>query len=166
MTTLSARGPVHAPRVIAVSAMAILVAFLMQTSVLPAVGLSAAVPVVFAVIVLLGVVLGGRTAAVCGFLAGLLLDVTGVGVLGVGALVGTLVGAAAGRIRVDRWWLSGVPAAAALTIAAALAYPGLNAALTGLPLALSWSLIWPVGGGLVCAALLLPLRGWLREVVR
>lgn len=154
----------HLPRVVVVCGLAVIAAFLVQTALLPAIGASAAVPLVFATVVALGVALGSRTGAICGFCAGLLLDLTGVGVLGIGALIGTLAGAAAGRIRVDRWWLSGVPSAAALTLAAGLAYTALDAALAGLPLTLPSA--WLVVGALVCAAALLPVRGWLREAVR
>lgn len=154
----------HMPRVVAVCGLAITLAFLAQTALLPAVGASAAVPLVFATVVALGVALGERTGAICGFCAGLLLDLTGVGVLGVGALLATLAGAAAGRIRVDRWWLSGVPSAAALTLLAALAYTALDAALAGLPITLPSP--WLVLGALVCVTVLLPLRTWVREVVR
>ena len=166
MTALGARPPAHAPRVVALCAGCLVVAFLGQTAMLPAIGLSAAIPLVFSTVVLLGVALGERTGAVCGFAAGLLLDLTGVGTLGAGALLGTLAGAGAGRIRVDRWWLSGVPTAAAVTIAAALGYAAIDAALAGLPLAAGRS-VWPtVLGGIVCTVILLPLRTAVREVVR
>lgn len=165
MTALDARAGVHTPRVVTLCAFAVLVAFLLQTAVLPAVGASAAVPVVYAVTVVLGVSLGSRTGAITGFLAGLLLDLTGVGTLGVGALLGCLAGAVAGRIRVDRWWLSGVPSAAALTVLAALLYSGLNAAIAGLPVR-PGAVVWTVVGGVVCTGALLPARTWVREVVR
>lgn len=164
MTAVPARRPVHLPRAIVVCTGSLLVAFLVQTAVLPAVGAPAAIPVVFATVVLLGVALGGRTGAICGFLGGLLLDLTGVGVLGVGALLGTLTGAAAGRIRVDRWWLSGVPTAALLTSLAALSYSAVNAALSGLPLTVRP--LWPVLGGIVCTITLLPVRNRVQEAVR
>ena len=166
MSAVAVRAPVHLPRAIALCGGSIVVAFLVQTAVLPAVGASAAIPLVFSTVVLLGLALGSRTGAVCGFLAGLLLDLTGVGVLGVGALLGTLLGAAAGRLRVDRWWLSGVPTAALMTILGALAYGGINAALAGLPVSLGRSPWWVVLGSLVSTLALLPLRGVVREAVR
>lgn len=166
MTTIAGRGTAHTPRVVVLCTLGVLLAFLLQTALLPAVGASAAVPVVFAFVALLGVALGPRVGAVAGFLAGLLLDLTGVGTLGVGALLGCLLGAAAARIRVDRWWLSGVPSASLLVVLTSLAFGAGNAALAGLPVSIGPGMWWTVLGAVLCTALLLPARGWVREVVR
>jgi rod shape-determining protein MreD len=166
MSAETARTVAYPPRVILLCAVLVPLAFLVQTALLPAVGAAAAVPVVFGVVVLLGVVLGARTGALCGFFGGLLLDVTGAGTLGVAALVGCLAGAAAARIRVDRWWLSGVPAAAALTVSAAVVTQVTDALLAGLPLAPGGQVWWTILGGIACAVLLLPMRTWVRGAVR
>lgn len=156
----------HPPRVIGVCVVGVLVAFLVQTAVLPAVGLSAAIPFVYATVAVLGAALGSRTGAITGFCAGLLLDLTGVGSLGVGALVGCLLGALAGRVRTDRWWASGVLTVSALVAVAGLAFTELNAVIAQLPLAPDAGWWWILGGAVMSVALLMPTRLWLREVVR
>jgi len=156
----------HTPRVVAVAVLAVLTAFVVQAAVLPALGASAAVPVVLATVVVVGMAWGARTGAVTGFGAGLLLDVTGSGVLGVAALVGCLVGAAAARIPTDRWRWSGAGWAALLTIAGAWLIAAVNALLHGRVPGLSPGWLWVVAGTAVSLVVLLPLRGWLREVVR
>jgi rod shape-determining protein MreD len=157
---------VHTPRVVTACVIAVVAAFLLQTAVLPAVGSSAAVPVVFATLCLLGIVFGVRTGAIVGFLAGLLLDLTNAGTLGVGALLGCLLGAAAGSIRVDRWRWSGLASAWVLTSLAAVAFAVVNGFLAGLPLRGSWAWVWILAGALVSLVVLLPARGWLQAVVR
>lgn len=156
----------HTPRVVAVSAIAVLLAFLLQTAGLPALGLSAAVPVVFVVVAVLATALGSRAGSMVGFGAGLLLDLTGAGVIGVGALIGCLLGAAAGRIRVDRWAWSGMLPVWSASVLAAGAFTVANAVVEGLSVTWSGSWLWMAAGALVCTAGLLPLRPWVREVVR
>ncbi len=166
MSVLAGRAPAHTPRVIAVCSVGVLVAFLVQTALLPAVGLPALIPFTFATVAVLGVSLGSRAAAITGFLAGLLVDLTGVGILGVGALAGCLLGAAAGQVRTDRWWFSGVPSVTALVIAAWLGTTVLDAVLSQVPLIVGAGWLWGALGAAVSVALLMPLRGWLRSVVR
>lgn len=166
MSTISERTTSHAPRVLGVCVVGTVVAFLVQTALLPAVGLSAAIPFTYATIAVLGVALGSRPAAISGFAAGLLLDLSGVGVLGVAALIGAVLGATAGRIRTDRWWFSGVPSASVLVVASAAASSVLNAVLTQVPLVLSVGWLWVAVGGFLSVAIVMPTRTWLREVVR
>ncbi|MBK6762890.1 MAG: rod shape-determining protein MreD [Micrococcales bacterium] len=156
----------HTPRVVTVAVVAVLTAFVVQTAVLPALGASAAVPVVLATVVVVGMAWGPGPGAVAGFGAGLLLDVTGSGVLGMAALVGCLAGVAAARIPTDRWWWSGAGLAVLLTIAGAWLIAAVNALLHGRYPGWSLGWLWVAGGAAVCLAILLPLRGWLREVVR
>lgn len=166
MSAVVGRTDAHLPRVLVVGAAGLVVAFAVQTAVLPALGLSAAVPVVFTAVAVLGAALGVRSGAAFGFAAGLLLDLTGVAVLGVGSLVGCLLGAIAGQVRVSRWRWSGLLWIWGSTAAAALIYMMLTAALAELPITLSWSWLWIVLGALVCAVALVPLRPWLQAVVR
>lgn len=167
MTVVAGRlEAAHTPRVVTACALTVLTAFLVQTAVLPAIGLSAAVPVVFASVCLLGMAFGPTTGAVVGFLSGLLLDLTNAGTLGVGALLGCLLGAAAGTIRVDRWRWSGLAAAWLLTSSMALVFALLNGFLAGLSLRGSWAWVWVTAGALVSLLVLLPARRWLQAVVR
>lgn len=166
MTTLTDRTFAHTPRVVGVCVVGVLVAFLVQTAVLPAVGLSAAVPFTFATVAVIAVALGPHAGALTGFAAGLLLDLTSVSVLGVGALLGCLLGAAAARVRPDRWWFAGVPTVSALVVGAAAAFTLVNAALDQVPLAFGVGWVWLVLGGCASTAVLMPTRGWLRQVVR
>lgn len=166
MSAVYERTAAHAPRVAGVCVVGVMVSFLVQTALLPAVGLSAAIPFTFATVAVLGVAYGSRTAAIAGFAAGLLLDLGGVGTLGVAALIGALLGAAAGRIRPDRWWFSGVPSAAGLVIVAAAGFAVLNAVLGQVPLAYGQGWIWIAGGGFVSVAGLMPTRTWLQAVTR
>lgn len=166
MTTAFDRTSVHLPRVLGVSFVGVLVAFLVQTALLPAVGLSATVPFVYATVALLAVVLGSGPGAIVGFAAGLLLDVTSVATLGVGALIGCLLGAAAGHVQLDRWWFSGVPTVGAMVVVSGGAFTTVNALLNQVPWIFGWGWSWTVVGGFVSVALLLPLRTWLRAVVR
>lgn len=159
-------GAAHRPRVILLSSAVIVLAFVGQTAVLPAVGLSATIPLVLTSVCVLGVALGSRTGAVAGFAAGLLLDLTGSGVLGIGALVGCVLGASAGGIQVDRWRWSGLVRVWLYTLAAAMVMTGANAFLQGLGLRASGMWFWLAAGSAVCAAVLLPLRDWMRAVVR
>jgi len=156
----------HMPRVVSVAALAVLIAFVVQTAVLPALGVSAVVPLVFATVVVVAMAWGSGPGAVAGFGAGLLLDVTGSGVLGVAALVGCLTGAAATRIPTDRWWWTGAGWAFLLTTGAAWLTAALNGLLHGRAPGVTTGWLWVALGGAVCAVVLLPLRGWLREVVR
>lgn len=156
----------YRPRVVALSVAGVTVGFVAQTAVLPALGLSSAVPVLFTVVAVLGLALGPQVGAVVGFSAGLLLDLTGVGVLGVAALAGCLLGAGASRIRVDRSRWSGVPTVSAATTAAALAVVVGNAFAAGAPVVLTASAGWLIIGSLACAVILVPLRTWVRAVVR
>lgn len=167
MTVLSGR-PVafHVPRVVALCTTAVLLAFIIQTAVLPALGLSAAVPLVFTVVAVLGLALGSQVAALTGFAAGLLLDLTGSGVLGVGALVGCLLGVAAGRIPVDRWRWSGFAQVWAGTSLAAVCYSLGNALLEGRGMVWSTGWLWVLGGAAGCALMLVPQRDRVRAVVR
>lgn len=167
MSAVTGRAqPAHLPRVILLCIVAVLTAFIVQTAVLPAVGLSAVVPVVYTVVVVLAMALGRRSGAVIGFSAGLLLDLTGVGVLGLGALLGCLAGLVAGGIRVDRWRWSGlVPAWSTVTVTAAM-FTLINGLAAGIVPGLSWSWLWLAGGAAVCAVLLVPLRPWVRAMVR
>lgn len=166
MSTAYDRTTFHLPRAMGLSAVGLLVAFLVQTAVLPAVGLSAAIPFVYATVAVLAVVLGPRAGAAEGFAAGLLMDLTGSGTLGVGALIGCLLGALAGRVHVDRWWFSGVPTVAVLVIAAAVVANVVNAVLGQIPLTMTASWLWIVLGGVVSVLVLMPTRFWLRELVR
>jgi rod shape-determining protein MreD len=166
MSAVAQPGASYPPRVAAVAATGVLGAFLLQTAVLPAVGLSAAVPVVLTVVAVLGLALGPGVGAVTGFLAGLLLDLTGVGVLGVTALAGCLLGAGASRLRVDRWRWSGVAGVWAMTVTASVAAQLFNAAVSGVRAAAAPGLVWLIGGALVSAVLLVPARARLRAVVR
>lgn len=166
MSALPAAPAAHAPRAIAVCVVGVAVALLVQTSLLPAVGLSAGVPFVYATVALLAVVLGSRAGAMVGFGAGLLLDLSSVGTLGVGALLGCLLGAAAGRVHPDRWWFSGVPTTAALVIAAAGAFTVLDAWLGQVPLVFGQGWLWLTVGAVASVTVLLPCRTWLAEVVR
>ena len=166
MSALPAAASAHAPRAVAVCVVGVAVALVVQTALLPAVGLSAAVPFGYATVVLLAVVLGSSAGALTGFAAGLLLDLNSVGTLGVGALLGCLVGAAAGRLHPDRWWFSGVPTASALVIAAAGAFTVVNAWLGQIPLVFGQGWLWLILGGVASGTLLLPTRTWLRAVVR
>ncbi len=159
-------GTAHRPRVILLSSAVIVLAFVGQTAVLPAVGLSATIPLVLAAVCVLAVALGSRTGAVAGFAGGLLLDLTGSGILGLGALVGCVLGASAGGIQVDRWRWSGLVHVWLYTLMAAVVMTGANAFLLGLGLRTSVSWVWIVAGSAVCAVVLLPLRDWIRAVVR
>ena len=67
MSVLAGRYAIHTPRAVAACTACLLLAFLVQTAVLPAVGLPAVVPVVLAVVVTLGVALGPGPGAVGGF---------------------------------------------------------------------------------------------------
>lgn len=156
----------HAPRVGLVGTLAVIAAFVVQTSVLPAVGLPSAAPVVLATVAVLAVAWGERAGALFGFGAGLLLDVTGIGVLGVGALVGCLLGLLAGLLPVSRWRWSGAGWVMLLVILAQAADALLNALLLGRPLLMSPAVLWSVVGTGVCIAVLLPARDLLRSVVR
>lgn len=159
-------GTAHRPRVILLSSGVIVLTFVGQTAVLPAVGLSATIPLVLAAVCVLGVALGSRTGAIAGFTGGLLLDLTGSGVLGLGALVGCVLGASAGGIQVDRWRWSGLVRVWLYTLVAAVVMTGANAFLQGLGLRASGTWVWIVAGSAVCAIVLLPLRDWMRAVVR
>jgi rod shape-determining protein MreD len=167
MSGASTRAPgLHVPRVVIGSVVAVSAAFIVQTSILPAVGLSSAIPVVFAVVVVVAMAWGPTVGPGVGFGAGLLLDLTGSGTLGVGALVGCLLGLVAARIPVDRWAWSGAGWAVLATTSAALLDTGVNALLSGrfpVPTA-AW--LWVIAGAAVCVLLLLPARSWLREAVR
>ncbi len=166
MSASSTRPGLHVPRVVIGSVAAVLAAFVVQTAVLPAVGLSAAVPVVFAVVVVLSMAWGPAVGPGVGFGAGLLLDLTGAGILGVGAMVGCLLGLVAARIPVDRWQWSGAGWATVATAAAALVDTGLDALLSGRVPTVSVAWLWVVVGAGVCILVLLPARAWLREAVR
>ncbi|MEZ5186590.1 MAG: hypothetical protein R2720_12665 [Candidatus Nanopelagicales bacterium] len=166
MTAVSGATHVYWPRAVGLSATAVVLGFLCQTAILPAVGLSAAIPVLFSVVAVLGIALGRNSGAITGFAAGLLLDVTGVGVLGVGALVGCLLGVASAGIRVDRWRWSGAVYVWAYTAGAAAAYAAVNSLITGSGLMWSSGFWAIVGGSLVCTLVLLPLRAPIRAVVR
>ena len=167
MSSASARTPgLHVPRVVIGSIVAVLAAFIIESSVLPAVGLSSAIPVVFAVVVVLTMAWGPTVGPSVGFGAGLLIDLTGTGTLGVGALVGCVLGVVAARIPVDRWRWSGAGWAILATAAAALLDTGLNAVLAGRVPAVSVGVLWVVGGAAVCVLILLPARAWLQEAVR
>ncbi len=166
MSAIQDATHVYAPRAIALSATAIVVAVLVQTSVLPAVGLSSAIPLTFATVCLLAITLGPRAGALAGFAAGLLLDLSGVGILGLGALVGTLLGVIGARIRVDRWIWSGVGPMWACTAVAAGGYALLDALLAGTGLRWSATFWWIGVGALVCTLGLLPARAWIAGVVR
>lgn len=157
---------VHTPRVIALCAGSVIVAFVVQTSVLPAIGLSSLIPLVLACVAVLAVPLGSRTGAIVGFCAGLLLDLTGSGVLGVGALIGCLLAASCATITVDRWRWSGLGSVWVYTCLAASAFTGANAVLTGRGPSLTIAWAWIVVGAGICCALLLPLRTRIRAVVR
>jgi rod shape-determining protein MreD len=166
MSAYPAPAPAHLPRVLGVCVTGVLVAFLVQTAVLPAVGLSAAVPFTFATVAVLAVVLGSRTGALTGFGAGLLIDVSGLSVLGVGALLGSLLGAIAGQVHPDRWWFSRIPTVSGLVMLTAGAFTVVNAALQQVPIRFGVGWGWLIGGSVVSVILLMPTRQWLREVVR
>ncbi len=167
MTTASARRPgLHVPRVVIGSVVAVVGAFVVQTAVLPAIGLSSAIPVVFAVVVGLAMAWGPTVGPAVGFGAGLLLDLTGTGTLGVGAMIGCLLGLVAARIPVDRWRWSGAGWAVLATMVAALLYMAVNAVLVGRVPAISIGWVWLIVGAVACIVLLLPARAWLREAVR
>lgn len=156
----------HGPLVALVGALALVGAFVLQTAVLPAVGLPVAVPVVFATVAVLAVAWGRRAGALIGFGAGLLLDLTGSGVLGVGALVGCLLGVLAGLVPVGRWRWSGAGRVVLLVILAEAADTLLNALLTGRPITASPAMLFSVIGAAICTGVLLPARDVLRSVVR
>jgi rod shape-determining protein MreD len=166
MSTVRDTTHVYPPRAFALSATAIPIAVLVQTSVLPAVGLSSAIPLTFAVVCLLAITLGPRTGALAGFATGLLLDLSGVGVLGVGALIGTVLGVVGARIRVDRWIWSGVGQMWACTAAAAGGYALIDALLVGTGARWSATVWWIGAGALACCLVLLPARNWITRVVR
>jgi rod shape-determining protein MreD len=166
MSAVMQAGAQYRPRVVAVGLVGVIGGFVVQTAVLPAVGLSAAVPVLFSVVAVLGLALGPRVGAVAGFSAGLLLDLTGVGVLGVAALAACLLGAGAARIRVDRSRWSGVAGVWAATSAAAITVVAGNAFAVGAPVTVTASAWWLVAGALVCSVVLVPVRTWVRAVVR
>jgi len=167
VTTLAGTPrPVHMPRAVLVASVSLLLAFLVQTAVLPAIGLSAAVPVVWSMVCLFSLVLGSRVGAVLGFLAGLLLDLTSSGVLGVGALTGCLVGSAAGAVRTDRWIWSGAGWIWLLVSLAAAGMQVANDLALGITPVLTVAAFWLIGGALVCTLALLPTRAWLQAVLR
>lgn len=166
MTAVSETAHVYRPRAVGLSATALVVGLIVQTAVLPAVGLSAAIPVLYSVVALLGIALGARLGAIAGFAAGLLLDVSGVGVLGVGALGGCLLGVASAGIHVDRWRWSGALRMWAYTAGAAGAFAVMNSLITGSGVKWSGAFWWVVAGSLVCTLVLLPLRTSIRAVVR
>lgn len=166
MSAVVQAGAQYRPRVVALGVAGVIGGFVVQTAVLPALGLSAAVPVLFSVVAVLGLVLGPQVGAVVGFCAGLLLDLTGVGVLGVAALAACLLGALASGIRVDRSRWSGVPGVWAATSAAAIAVVVGNAFAAGVPVVVTASVWWLIAGALVCAVILVPLRTWVQAVVR
>jgi hypothetical protein len=95
-----------------------------------------------------------------------MLDLTGVGTLGVGALIGCSLAAVAGGVHVDRWWFSGVPTVSLMVVVAALAFSLGNAVLGQVPLTWSNGWLWIVAGGIVSVGLLMPTRFWLRRVIR
>ena len=129
-------GAAHRPRVILLSSAVIVLAFVGQTAVPPAVGLSATIPLV------LTSVRAGRGAGIAHRSSrrfrggGLLLDLTGSGVLGIGALVGCARGPAGG-IQVDRWRWSGLVRVWLYTLAAVMVmtvptpFAGLGTACVG-----------------------------------
>ena len=167
MSTTSARtSGLHVLRVVIGSVIAVLAAFVVQTAILPAVGLTAAIPVVFAVVAVLAMAWGPAVGPSVGFGAGLLLDLTGVGTLGVGALVGCLLGLVAARIPVDPWQWSGAGWAILATAGAALVDQGIDAVLAGHFSTASVGWMWVIVGAAVCILVLLPSRAWLRESVR
>lgn len=161
----SARS-IHAPRAILAAVTCLTVAFLVQTAVLPALGLWPAVPVVLSTVCLLSLVLGSRSGAIIGFLAGLLLDLTSSGVLGVGALIGALLGATVGTIRTDRWIWSGALRVWLLTCLAAGGMQLIDALALGTAGSLWIGALWTIGGSLICTVALLPARRRLQAVVR
>lgn len=156
----------HAPRVLVLGAASLLGAFVAQTSILPAVGLSAAVPLVWTTVAVLAMAWGPRPGAVAGFGVGLLLDLTGAGVIGVGALVGCVLGVAAAAIPEDRRRWSGLGWVVAAVLMAAITDSVLNGVLDGRAPHPTTAWLWTLGGAIVCALVLLPARGWLRAVVR
>lgn len=166
MSTTPAPVAAHLPRVLGVCVTGVLVAFLVQTALLPAVGLSAAVPFTFATVAVLAVVLGSRTGAITGFGAGLLIDLGGLSVLGVGALLGCLLGAIAGQVHPDRWWFSRVPTVSGLVMLTAAAFTAANAALQQVPILFGAGWMWLLAGSVVSVMVLMPARQWLRGVVR
>ena len=166
MTAVSATAHVYGPRAIGLSATAVIAGLIVQTAILPAVGLSAAIPVLYSVVAVLGIALGPRFGALAGFAAGLLLDLSGVGVLGVGALVGCLLGVASAAIHIDRWRWSGALWMWGYTTSAATAFTLINALVTGSGVMWSGAFWWIVVGALACTVALLPLRTWIRAVVR
>jgi rod shape-determining protein MreD len=167
MTTASARtSGLHVPRVVVGSVIAVMGAFVVQTAILPAIGLSSAIPVVFAVVVVLAMAWGPTVGPAVGFGAGLLLDLTGTGILGVGAMIGCLLGLVAARIPVDRWRWSGAGWAMLATMVAGLLYMAINAVLVGRVPATSIAWVWLIAGAVACILVLVPARTWLREAVR
>lgn len=157
---------IHAPRAILTAAACLTLAFLVQTAVLPALGLWPAVPVVFSTVCVLALVLGSRSGAIIGFVAGLLLDLTSSGVLGVGALIGALMGAAAGTLRTDRWVWSGALRVWLLTCLAAGGMQLIDALALGTATSAWVGAAWTISGALVCTLALLPARRRLQAVVR
>lgn len=167
MTTLAGTPrPVHLPRAVIAVAASLLIAFLVQTAVLPALGLPATVPVVWSTVCLLSLVLGSRAGALLGFSAGLLLDLTSSGVLGVGALTGCLLGGAAGMVRTDRWVWSGAGWIWLLVCLAAGGMQVANDLALGITPVIGVAGFWTIGGALVCTLALLPARAWLQAVLR
>ncbi|HQR79368.1 MAG TPA: hypothetical protein PLT68_04030 [Actinomycetota bacterium] len=156
----------HAPRVAVVGTLMVIAAFVVQTAVLPAVGVPVTVPAVLATVAVLAVAWGRRSGALIGFGAGLLLDLTGTGVLGVGALVGCLLGAAAGLVPVGRWRWSGAGWVVLLVVLAQGADTLLDALLLGQRLVASPAVLWSVTAAGICTVVLLPARDLLRSVVR
>jgi rod shape-determining protein MreD len=157
----------HRPRVVIVAAAGLVAAMLLQTAILPAVGVAATAPVVYTLIAVMGLAWGQRAGTVAGFAGGLLLDLTGSGVLGVQALVGCLLGLAAGRIPVDRWRWSGFGWVVLAVLGAQAVTVGLDMVLAGRGAGLAAAaVLWSVGGAVVCAAVVLPARDFLRSVVR
>jgi rod shape-determining protein MreD len=167
VSALADRGTgAHTPRVIVLCVLAVGIGFLVQTSVLPAVGLSSAIPVLYAAVAVLGVTLGSRTGAIAGFGAGLMLDLTGAGVLGVGALTGSLLGAACGALTVYRWRWSGLLWVWMYTFLGCASYTVVNAVLSGRTPSIDATWLWMLGGSAVASAVLLPWRARIRAVVR
>jgi hypothetical protein len=67
---------------------------------------------------------------------------------------------------VDRWRWSGLVRIWLYTLVAAVVMSGANAFLQGLGLRGSGTWVWIVAGSAACAVVLLPLRDWMRAVVR
>lgn len=113
-------APISPGRALVAAMVSILIAFLVQTAALPALGAPAWIPVVWTAVAVAGCRLRGDLAYLVGFAAGLLLDTAGSGPLGGSALIGVGMVFLASRITTDRSLVSGVLRISGLVVSASV----------------------------------------------